>query len=152
MRTINEVINLNNLSTRSGIAAKADSKNPQKQTSSTSAITEKHSKRIDQLFLRFAAMYGHVWKSLYKSDEFLAFTKLEWLNALIRFDDEVITKALAHSQHHWAYPPTLPQFIECCKAHDNKVFVLQPRASSRNLDTAHAALNKIRTLLNMKTR
>ena len=152
MRTINEVIATNNLSTRSGIAAKTELKIPQKPTSSISTSAEKHSKRIDRLFLRFAAMYGHVWKSLYKSDEFLAFTKQEWRDALTRFDDDVIAKALTHSQCHWAYPPTLPQFIECCKAHSNNVFVMHPHTPSRNFEVAHAALNKIRTILNMKSR
>ena len=152
MRTINEVITLNNLSTRSGIAAKTELKMPQKSTSSISTNAEKHSKRIDRLFLRFAAMYGHVWKSLYKNDEFLAFTKQEWRNALTRFDDDVIEKVLTHSQNHWEYPPTLPQFIECCKAHGNNVFIMHPHTPSRYFEVAHAALNKIRTILNMKSR
>ena len=114
--------------------------------------TEKDKKRIDHLFLKLAAMYGHVWKSLYKSDEFLAFTKTEWLNALARFDDIIIAKALTYSQNHYEYPPTLPQFIECCKAHSNRVFVVERHATDRNIAIAHEALNKIRTILNMKPR
>ena len=151
MQPIKNVMHLQNLTTPSGIAAKVVS-NQTSQMSSSSNHTEKHKKRIDNLFLKLAAMYGHVWKSLYKSDEFLAFTKDEWLNALARFDDEIITKALLYSRNHYEYPPTLPQFIECCKAHSNRVFALERHTSDRNITVAHEALNKIRIILNMKPR
>lgn len=151
MQPIKNVLNLQNLATPSGIAAKGVS-NQTSPMSSNFNHTEKHKKRIDNLFLKLAAMYGHVWKSLYKSDEFLAFTKDEWLNALARFDDEIITKTLLYSRNHYEYPPTLPQFIECCKAHSNRVFVLERHSNDRNIAVAHEALNKIRTILNMKPR
>lgn len=51
-------------------------------TSSTLAPTEEGRKRIDRLFLRFAAMYGQVWRSQFKSDEFLVFVKGEWQQGL----------------------------------------------------------------------
>ena len=152
MQPIKNVLHLHNLATPSGIAAKMVPNQMSQTMSSNSALTERHKKRIDNLFLKLAAMYGHVWKSLYKSGEFLAFTKLEWLNALARFDDDIITKALLHSQNHWEYPPTLPQFIECCKTHSNRIFVLERHNTDRNIPVAHEALNKIRTILNMKPR
>ncbi|RAP38515.1 hypothetical protein B1207_01105 [Legionella quinlivanii] len=38
--------------------------------------------RIDTLFRRFAAIYGHAWWSVYKSEGLLELTKQEWSESL----------------------------------------------------------------------
>ncbi|MGQ3892049.1 Vir protein [Legionella sp. CNM-4043-24] len=106
---------------------------------------------MDSLFLRLAAMYGHIWRSLYKSEEFLAFTKNEWAEGLMRFDDAIIEKSLAHCCNHWEYPPTLPQFVECCKAysvqakHETPIKKFKPASQI----VANTHLSKIKSILNM---
>ena len=153
MQTIKNVIQLHNLSTYSGIAARAEpTLSTQTVTSSTSADLERQKRRIDSLFLRLAAMYGHIWRSLYKSDAFLAFTKSEWLDGLIRFEDNIIEKTVMTCLNHWELPPTLPQFVDACKAHSK---IGQGGKCSRiskpsSPDVAHAHLSQIKTILNMK--
>jgi len=67
------------------------------------------------LFLKFAAFYGHVWRSSFKNDDFLAFTKNEWLQGLARFNDEQVNKAIELCRENNVFPPTLPEFIGFCK-------------------------------------
>ncbi len=116
---------------------------------------ENQRKRIDSLFLRLAAIYGHVWRSLYKSEEFLAFTKSEWSLALAKFDDSIVLdKALMNCLTNWEYPPTLPQYIECCKACSKQgqyeKYNLNSNPSSPEVAQMH--LNKIKVILNIRLR
>ena len=107
--------------------------------------------RIDRLFLRLAAMYGHVWRSLYKSEEFLAFTKNEWLGNLARFEDSILDKALMNCLNTWDYPPTVPQFIEGCKAYSRQGQYEKYSTNSKPArpEVARAHLSQLKTLLNM---
>ena len=109
---------------------------------------------IEGLFLRLAAIYGHVWKSLYKHDELLEFNKLEWLDALAPYEESIIDKALQYCLSHWEYPPTLPQFLACCRLHSTRgqyeKYTTGSMPSSH--EVAHAHLNQIRAHLNMPLR
>ena len=152
MQTIKNVIQLHNLSTHSGIAARVEPNSlVQTTTSSTSADSERQKSRIDSLFLRLAAMYGHIWRSLYKSDAFLAFTKSEWLDGLIRFEDKVIEKTLMTCLNNWELPPTLPQFVESCRAHSKLGLDAKSSRISKpsSPDVAYAHLSQIKAILNM---
>lgn len=84
--------------------------------SSHSKNTAQQKKRIDRLFLKFAAFYGHVWRSQFKSESFLDFAKKEWGEALSTFDNETLEKAILYCRENCEMPPTLPQLIQCCKA------------------------------------
>src|SRR3990167_11156990 len=67
-------------------------------TSSSCRNIAKASKRIDGLFSRFAAIYGHVWRSQFKDEDyFLPFAKKEWQVALLQN---------AQHQAQDAQPPT----------------------------------------------
>ncbi|HBB6940322.1 TPA: Vir protein [Legionella pneumophila] len=70
---------------------------------------------MDTLFSRFAAMYGHVWVSSYPTADSLKFAKWEWSDALKRFDNQALKQALIDIREHNKFPPTLPEFIACCK-------------------------------------
>ncbi|PJE14679.1 Vir protein [Legionella sp.] len=67
------------------------------------------------MFVRFGAIYGHIWWSIYKNEVLLEVTKKEWSESLQRFDTRTLKTALLRCREEKAYPPTLPQFIECCK-------------------------------------
>lgn len=84
--------------------------------SSPSADTSKLSKRIELVFSRFAAFYGHVWRSQFKSEHFLVFVKKEWEAGLQVFSDATIEQAILHCRDFLEMPPTLPQLIGQCKA------------------------------------
>jgi hypothetical protein len=73
-------------------------------------------KRIDKLFLQFAAFYGQVWRSQFKQDGFILFMKKEWHEALLPYEDRVVELAINTCRSSNQLPPTLPQFIEICKS------------------------------------
>lgn len=112
---------------------------------------EKQNKRIDQLFLRLTAIYGHLWRSLYKNDEFLAYTKREWRSGLEKFDGVVIGKALLYCRQHESYPPSLPLFIELCSSNmrRNNYFKREKKLKG-DRSIAHQYLKQMRHILNMK--
>ena len=83
--------------------------------SSHSRDTNKDTKRIDILFSRFAAFYGHVWRSQFKDEGFLGFAKKEWAAALSQFTDATLIKTILHCREAYEMPPTLPQVIHCCR-------------------------------------
>ena len=70
---------------------------------------------MDTLFSRFSAIYGHVWISSYPTADSLKFAKCEWSDALTRFDNQALKQALIDIREHNKFPPTLPEFIACCK-------------------------------------
>ena len=89
--------------------------NQQETMSSSSKDSSKTEKRIDLLFSRFAAFYGHIWRSQLKDEKFLKFAKTEWREGLNEFSDEVLTKAILSCREFYEFPPTLPQMIQCCR-------------------------------------
>lgn len=85
---------------------------------------------MDLVFSRFAAFYGHVWRSQFKSEGFLEFAKKEWLEGLSQFSDEVLNKAVINCRDFCEMPPTLPQIIiECRKIRKRCVFFVANRDS-----------------------
>ena len=73
-------------------------------------------KRIERLFLRLAAIYGHMWISIYKTEEFMQCSKREWREGLKSFDSATVGEALELCREHKSYPPSLAKFIEICKS------------------------------------
>lgn len=83
--------------------------------SSHSSDTSKEQKRIDLLFSKFAAFYGHIWRSQFKDEMFLKFAKTEWLDGLADFTDAVLDEAIIGCRDQYEMPPSLPQMIGFCK-------------------------------------
>lgn len=102
--------------TRTSISTKKNPGNQTQATSSSSATPEVHDKRIDTLFSRLGAIYGHIWWSNFQNERGLAGAKKEWFDALLRFDNQILKETLLMLREGRGYPPTLPQFIEDCKA------------------------------------
>lgn len=90
-------------------------KQTQEATSSSSSNTFKAERRIDLLFSKFAAFYGHIWRSQFKDEVFLKFAKKEWQEALSEFSDEMLTTATLSCRDFYELPPTLPQMLQCCR-------------------------------------
>ncbi len=90
-------------------------KQPQEAMSSSSNNTCKADRRIDLLFSKFAAFYGHVWRSQFKDEVFLKFAKKEWKEALSEFSDVVLTSAIVNCRGFYELPPTLPQMLQACR-------------------------------------
>ena len=99
-------------------------------------------------------MYGHVWLSIYKTEAYLKYTKKMWLDALMKFEDKSIEHALQLCLNKYTFPPTLPQFIECCKPYQNAGVFFQKQESMQtsDLSVAQIHIDKIRGILNMELR
>ena len=96
--------------------SKTNLKMNQKTTSSHSKNAKQDAKRIETLFLRFSVIYGYLWQKAYPHEHMLNLAKKEWLETLHPFDNHIIKKALHHCRENCPYPPSLPQFIEICRA------------------------------------
>ncbi|WP_133141153.1 Vir protein [Legionella spiritensis] len=125
-------------------------KKPQTTTSSPSQSSEFSRKRIDRLFLKFAACYGPVWRSQFKHDDFLEFAKKEWHQALLEFEDGIIEQAIAACLAGRELPPTMPQFMDLCRsAKKRHAFApINRDHKPRNLEVAFIHLHKMKQLLN----
>ena len=113
-------------------------------TLSNSKEATLHERVIETLFIRFAAIYGHAWSSLHKEGRFIETFKREWADALSKFDKTIIRDALIYCRSRYRLPPTLPEFMECCKSFQNRcqttskpkeeLFVKDIEKSKRHLD------------------
>ena len=61
---------------------------------------------IDRVFLRLAAIYGNAWRKAYTNNEFLQFTKREWLDGLAGYEEQLLYRAVAantsETERHFA--------------------------------------------------
>lgn len=92
------------------------SQQAQAATSSHSKSDDHHAKRIEVLFLRFSVIYGYVWQKIYQNESLLNLAKKEWQETLRPFNNTIIRDALQHCREYCPYPPSLPQFIDLCRA------------------------------------
>src|SRR3990167_277191 len=89
--------------------------NNRQTMSSNSSVVNNISKNIELLFSKFAAWYGHIWRSQFKDEGFIGFAKKEWQDGLSEFSDVVLNKAILNCREFYEFPPTLPQMIQCCR-------------------------------------
>lgn len=99
--------------------------------SSHSPSADKVSKRIELLFTKFAAYYGHIWRSQFKSEKFGEFVKMEWQEGLKTFSDAVLTQAIIECRDFAEFPPTLPQMINNCRQIKKRYAVYQVEESNK---------------------
>ena len=91
-------------------------KNLQDQTtSSNSGETASYDKRIDTLFIRFSSIYGHLWINNFNDERTIFFAKKEWSDGLKPFNNAIIKEALLQFREKHRFPPSIPEFIACCK-------------------------------------
>lgn len=86
---------------------------------------------MDVLFTRLGAMYGQFWWSNYRTESLLLLAKQEWSEGLKRFDNEILKEVLVTYREQKTYPPSLPQFVECCKGALNRRMPPPLREESR---------------------
>lgn len=109
-------------------------------------------KRINDLFLKFCSYYGAVWRKQLGAEEFMLYAKKEWQQALLHFDDRVVSLAILSCRNSRVLPPTLPQFITICQDIRRREAVVQatpatPATRPRNLEVAKKHLNEIKQRL-----
>jgi hypothetical protein len=107
-------------------------------------------KRIDLLFARFAAIYGHIWRSQFKDEDyFLPFAKKEWQAALVDFSDAVLDQAITECRNFYELPPTLPQLLQCCRKIKQKstVYAVKQDYTPADPKLVRACLEQCRKIL-----
>lgn len=148
MQKIGNLVNPNQAKTCSGVMS---NQRNAAQTTTSFPSNASHSRRkcIDVMFSRFAAFYGHLWRSQFKSEDFLEFAKNEWLEALNGFDSDILLKAIVSCRESLDMPPTLPQVIELCRKikKRNDFFVASPNANPAKHDVVTFHIKRCRELL-----
>jgi hypothetical protein len=155
MQTVKQIIQNNRLETVCGIRANQDLSLKRTTTLSNSQPTETNRKRIDRLFLSFTAFYGQLWRSQFKSDDFLIFMKKEWAQALQDMEDRHIDEAVKQCSEGKEYPPTLPHFVDLCKSAKKKhVFnnLKKEEGKKAKPEVALKHLAQIKSILQIKTK
>ena len=155
MQTVRQIIQNNRLETVCGIRANQDLNVKKTPMLSSSQPIEANRKRIDRLFLSFSAFYGQLWRSQFKNDDFLAFMKNEWVQALQDIEDKHIDEAVKNCREGKEYPPTLPHFIDLCKtAKKQHVFNYQNKEEIKKAkpETARKHLEQIKAILQIKNK
>jgi hypothetical protein len=105
-------------------------------------------KRIERLFLCFSAFYGQLWRSQFKSEEFLKFMKQEWFEALKNIEDKFVNEAINSCRLHKEFPPTLPQFMSLCmEAKKRTVFHQEEAYKKAHPEVVKQYLAKMKELL-----
>lgn len=108
---------------------------------------------IDRMFAKFSVVYGHLWRGLFKSSEYLEFAKNEWLQALNQFQEPIIIEAVRTCSMRNKHPPTIPEFVDCCKAINNRQFIEKKEIYQKaNPKVVESNLQTIRQILNMNPR
>jgi hypothetical protein len=92
-----------------------------------------------------------VWRSQFKNEQFSSLARKEWSKTLQTFDENLIENAIQECLTHREFPPTLTQFVECCKQINkhNKGFYIPAITKKSNPLVAQAHLKKIKSILHM---
>ena len=115
MQSIKQLLN-NNLSTSSGKPAREDYNEQHLTIKPEQPIhSPDREKVIDRLFLKLSAIYGNSWRNLYRTNEFILFSKKQWLDALDEFDEPLLSQAINVCRQHYKFAPNIPEFIDCCR-------------------------------------
>lgn len=70
---------------------------------------------IDRLFLRMASFYGKHWLDMW-ADVPVDSVKAEWQAKLSGMSSKTVFKAVDYCADNLRFPPTLPEFVQLCKA------------------------------------
>ena len=146
MQSLKQIVQTNQLNTAQGFQ--------NKQTQHATAMTNSTSsgkciENANTIFLKFSIFYGHVWRSQFKNEHYSTLARKEWSKTLQVFNEELIEKAIQECLEHREFPPTLTQFVECCKqlGNRNKGFYVPEVAKNTNPLVAQAYLKKIKSIL-----
>ena len=159
MQHVAKILKLNQPKTCSGTQAsqsqptnkQSNQNNPthRKTTSSNSIDANNQSQRIEVMFSRFAAFYGHVWRSQFINEGFLEFSKKEWREGLSLFSDEVLNTAAIHCRDFYEMPPSLPQVITLCRQIKKRTefYVVNHEAPTANMEVVNLHLKRCKEIL-----
>ncbi len=87
---------------------------------------------IDQIFLRFGAIYGHRFTSLFPNQKAVKVAKAEWANALGELSGFQINQGLLRCRSISDWNPNIPEFVRLATNLPD-VFTAINRAMKRNI-------------------
>ena len=110
--------------------------------------------QINEMFLKFSIFYGHIWRSQFKNEHYFNLARQQWQEAIIEFEKTTIDEAIEVSIKQRDMPPTLAQFVDCCKQIIRKLagFYRPEPVVKANPDVAVENLRKIKSILNMPSK
>lgn len=116
----------------------------------TSQTSSTYDLRIDILFTRLGAIYGQLWWNNYRTEDLLLLAKQEWSEGLKRFDNQIFKDVLVIYREQKNYPPSLPQFVESCRAMQARRIPNPARNEGRSssLDVAEQHIAAMKKILN----
>lgn len=117
------------------------------QTNTDAPKAADYDLRMDVLFTRLGAMYGQLWWNNYRTESLLLLAKQEWSEGLQRFDNQILKEVLVTYREQKTYPPSLPQFVECCKAALNRRIPAPLRDDSKRSPNQEVAKQHIKAML-----
>lgn len=148
MQSVKQIVQTNQLNTAQGF----QKKQIQHVTATMSSKSSGNCTEIaNTIFLKFSIFYGHVWRSQFKNEHFSSLARKQWSKTLEIFDEDLIEKAIQECLKQREFPPTLTQFVECCKqlSKRNKGFYIPQAAKNSNPLVAQTHLKKIKSILHM---
>lgn len=101
---------------------------------------------IDALFEKFESFYGSQFVNKWKNTN-IAKTKMEWAEALGRFDRDVLKDAVEHCRDNVVDPPSLPHFVSICKSFREKP--AQPLLLTHNFQKTEHGLQMLKDIKEM---
>lgn len=111
-------------------------------------------KRVERIFARLDVIYPSKWRAWMKDDQTANLAKAEWEKDIRPFADGAIAHALEDCKRmNVEWPPTLPQFLQLCKAYrpPAKPALEKLRTESEN-EAGKEALERIQRDLAAKMR
>ena len=102
---------------------------------------------VDRIFIRMHSIYGSLWANRFTSDDVLHAAKAEWGISLVNFSLEEIGNAIEKCKTSYRFAPTLPEFIELCKANRPRCSQFKlPAAPVASRETVEAGLNELKSI------
>lgn len=115
----------------------------------SSATAQVDSAQVQHVFDRMQSHYGPMWSARITSPEIFQVMVVDWGMAMRTFDTVTIDRAFKRCVAGHPKCPTLPEFVEQCKAsRPPKIFRALP-APKANLATVEAGLTKMRQALGL---
>lgn len=132
------------------VSASMISNPSQKVDASETRVKQFADVRMDILFTRLGAIYGQLWWTNFHNEQMLSLAKQEWSEALERFDNQILKVVLNQIREIRHFPPSLPQFVDSCRAELNRRApkFIRDYCKVSHIETAKFHLQAIKTILN----
>lgn len=86
---------------------------------------------LNNLFLRFGAIYGGLWSHDVASESGLLLKRLEWYGALAGFRHDVINSAINLTRTHFDKPPSIKEFVDLCNSESRRLKPDSPQLENK---------------------